>query len=109
MKGIAVSREERIMDVVSLPKANFERALIYMIGSSYLGIPQYLELVSPPPKILNRFFLSATSAVCTFSALINHHYLHLQSISIDLRSIEAIYIVYCLQYSVESLLSSSLL
>jgi len=43
-------------------------------------LPQYPELVSPPPKILNRFFLSATSAVCTFSALINYHHLHLQSI-----------------------------
>jgi len=43
-------------------------------------LPQYPELVSPPPKILNRFFLLATSAVCTFSALINHHHLHLQSI-----------------------------
>jgi len=38
MKGIAVSREERTMDVVSLPKASFDRALSYMIGSSCLGI-----------------------------------------------------------------------
>jgi len=45
-----------------------------------LRIPQYPELVSPPPKILNRFFLSTTSAVCIFSTLINYHYLHLQSI-----------------------------
>ena len=59
-------------------------------------LPQYPELVSPPPKILNRFFLSATSAVYIFSAKINYYYLHLQLISIDLKSIEAIYIAYCL-------------
>ena len=72
-------------------------------------LPQYPELVSPPPKILNRFFLSTTSAVYTFSALINYYHQYLQSIDIDLRLIEAIYIVYCLQCFIESsLLSSSL-
>jgi hypothetical protein len=37
MKGIEVSREERTMDVVSLPKANFDRALSSLIESSYSG------------------------------------------------------------------------
>ncbi len=48
MKGIEISREERTMDAVSLPKADFDRALSYMIGSSCLGISGDRDL--PPDQ-----------------------------------------------------------
>jgi len=79
----AASKESK-WQLKVLPKAQLDCKRVWTAvrheGTKGKGLPQYPELVSPPPKILNRFFLSATSAVCTFFAKINHYHLHLQSI-----------------------------